>query len=133
MLLALYGGDNIYIFFPAAVIIYSLLVLSLIIFHVQNQSGSILWFSPSEEESRGARGLQGKYLFSHLCVELQTSVQLIRKLSPTREQREQTVPHHGVCLTARPCLLVCSNSRHDRRRERWDTRKLVNGEDRKRG
>lgn len=70
---------------------------------------------------------EGKYLFCGLSVELQTSVCLLRKLSPAREQPKQTIPHHAVWLAVDPCVFVCSDSRHDRRRntgkeEIWRTR-----------
>lgn len=51
---------------------------------------------------------EGKYLFCGLSVELQTSVCLLRKLSPAREQRKQTIPHHAVWLAADPRVFVCS-------------------------
>lgn len=74
--------------------------------------------SSSEDGRKGPRRWrqEGKYLFCGLSVELQTSVCLLRKLSPAREQPKQTIPHHAVWLAVDPRVFVCSDSRHDRRR-----------------
>lgn len=84
----------------------------------QNQKLSPSSFSLLKEERKGPKRWrqEGKYLFCGHSVELQTSVCLLRKLSPTREQPEQTISHHAVWLAMDPRVFVCSDSRHDRRR-----------------
>ncbi len=63
--------------------------------------------SPMAERKGPRRWRQeGKYLFCGLSVELQTSVCLLRKLSPAREQPKQTIPHHTVWLAADPCVCL---------------------------
>ena len=87
--------------------------------------------SSEERKGPGRWRQEGKYLFCGLSVALRTSVRLLRKLSPAREQPEQTIPHHAVWLATDPRVFVCSDSRHDRRRntgkgEIWRTRERGN-------